>query len=115
MWHLVIIIFYYSWSHFLSIDFFFFFGHNSFLCSSSNSFHEEDPYNGEEAFASEQGRGSDDDEPNYEVPISDRLINYQSYMDKTPRTRWSKQDTELFYEVYNVTLIFLIPLSIDNH
>ncbi|KAL4615834.1 hypothetical protein ACB092_07G155500 [Castanea dentata] len=66
--------------------------------SSSNSFHEEDPYNGEEAFASEQGRGSDDDEPGYEVPISDRLINYQSYMDKTPRTRWSKQDTELFYE-----------------
>ncbi|KAM4089137.1 hypothetical protein ACB094_07G126500 [Castanea mollissima] len=66
--------------------------------SSSNSFHEEDPFNGEEAFASEQGRGSDDDEPGYEVPISDRLINYQSYMDKTPRTRWSKQDTELFYE-----------------
>ncbi|GER51368.1 transcription factor tfiiib component [Striga asiatica] len=26
------------------------------------------------------------------------FFNYQTYMDKTPSTRWSKQDTELFYE-----------------
>lgn len=28
----------------------------------------------------------------------DSPVNYQTYMKKTPRTRWSKQDTELFYE-----------------
>ncbi|EYU19790.1 hypothetical protein MIMGU_mgv1a022190mg [Erythranthe guttata] len=25
-------------------------------------------------------------------------FNYQTYMDKTPKSRWSKQETELFYE-----------------
>jgi transcription factor TFIIIB component B'' len=52
-----------------------------------------------ETCASEQGRGSDDDQPNYEVQPNETLINYQSFMDKAPSTRWSKQDTELFYEV----------------
>uniref|UniRef100_A0A2N9J4E0 Uncharacterized protein n=1 Tax=Fagus sylvatica TaxID=28930 RepID=A0A2N9J4E0_FAGSY len=66
--------------------------------SSYNSFHEESSYNGEETFASEQGRGSDDDQPSYEVQPSNPFINYQTFMDKTPSTRWSKQDTELFYE-----------------
>ncbi|KAF2530518.1 hypothetical protein F2Q70_00033608 [Brassica cretica] len=28
----------------------------------------------------------------------DSPVNYQTYMHKTPRTRWSKQDTQLFYE-----------------
>ncbi|XP_056849102.1 uncharacterized protein LOC130494480 isoform X2 [Raphanus sativus] len=28
----------------------------------------------------------------------DSPVNYHSYMNKTPRTRWSKQDTQLFYE-----------------
>ncbi|XP_041015921.1 transcription factor TFIIIB component B'' isoform X2 [Juglans microcarpa x Juglans regia] len=64
---------------------------------SYNSFPEESSYNGEAAFVSEQGRGSDDDQPSYEVPTNP-FINYQSFMDKTPSTRWSKQDTELFYE-----------------
>ncbi|KAB1212652.1 Transcription factor TFIIIB component B'' [Morella rubra] len=59
---------------------------------SHKSFNEESSYTGEETFASEQGRGSDDDQPSYP------LINYQSFMVKTPSTRWSKQDTELFYE-----------------
>ncbi|XP_062176701.1 uncharacterized protein LOC133881710 isoform X4 [Alnus glutinosa] len=65
---------------------------------SYNSFNEESSYNREETFASEQGRGSDDDQPNYEVQPNETLINYQSFMDKAPSTRWSKQDTELFYE-----------------
>ncbi|XP_042944681.1 transcription factor TFIIIB component B''-like [Carya illinoinensis] len=63
---------------------------------SYNSFPKESSYNGEATFVSEQGRGSDD-QPSYEVP-TDPFINYQSFMDKTPSTRWSKQDTELFYE-----------------
>lgn len=70
-----------------------------FLCRSYNSFNAESSYNREETFASEQGRGSDDDQPNYEVQPNETLINYQSFMDKAPSTRWSKQDTELFYEV----------------
>ncbi|XP_042984654.1 transcription factor TFIIIB component B''-like isoform X8 [Carya illinoinensis] len=64
---------------------------------SYNSFPRESSYNGEATFVSEQGRGSDDDQPSYEVP-TDPFVNYQSFMDKTPSTRWSKQDTELFYE-----------------
>lgn len=70
-----------------------------FLCRSYNSFNEESSYSREETFASEQSRGSDDDQPNYEVQPNESLINYQSFMDKAPSTRWSKQDTELFYEV----------------
>lgn len=76
-------------------------GTNLFLCRSYNSINEESSYNGEETFASEQGRGSDDDDDqlNNEAQPSETHINYQSFMDKTPSTRWSKQDTELFYEV----------------
>ena len=28
----------------------------------------------------------------------DSPVNYQTYMKKTPRTRWSKQETQVFYE-----------------
>ncbi|XP_057497984.1 uncharacterized protein LOC130782616 isoform X3 [Actinidia eriantha] len=46
---------------------------------------------------SEQG-GSNNDLTNPMVEESFTCTNYQSYMNKTPRSRWSKQDTELFYE-----------------
>ncbi|PSS35650.1 Transcription factor TFIIIB component B'' like [Actinidia chinensis var. chinensis] len=46
---------------------------------------------------SEQG-GSNKDQTNPMVEESFTYTNYQSYMNKTPRSRWSKQDTELFYE-----------------
>ncbi|KAJ0229996.1 Homeodomain-like superfamily protein [Hirschfeldia incana] len=39
---------------------------------------------------------TEDQENNVVKP--DSPVNYQTYMNKTPRTRWSKQDTELFYE-----------------
>ncbi|KAL6346706.1 hypothetical protein AAG906_002822 [Vitis piasezkii] len=48
--------------------------------------------------ATEQGRASNDDEENVRIQSSSHYINYQSYMDKTPTSRWSKSDTELFYE-----------------
>ncbi|XP_058189045.1 uncharacterized protein LOC131306664 [Rhododendron vialii] len=54
-------------------------------------------YNEDETFASEQGGLSDDQT----IPIvqeSSTYTNYQTYMNKTPRSRWSKQDTELFYK-----------------
>lgn len=59
----------------------------------------EEIYNdGEESLASEQGRGTDDDETPDVVDMTSAYFNYQSFMDKTPRTKWSKQDTERFYE-----------------
>ncbi|KAL7251119.1 hypothetical protein ACSBR1_013031 [Camellia fascicularis] len=62
--------------------------------SASNSFTDN---NEDETFASDQG-GFNNDETNPRVQESSDYPNYQSYMDKTPRSRWSKQDTELFYE-----------------
>ncbi|EXC04412.1 Transcription factor TFIIIB component B'' [Morus notabilis] len=66
------------------------------LLRAENSFCEDASYN-EETFVSEQGQYSDDDQPSYKVQPSS-LYNHQSFMKKTPRARWSKQDTELFYE-----------------
>ncbi|KAL7188918.1 hypothetical protein ACSBR1_038723 [Camellia fascicularis] len=49
-------------------------------------------------FEFEQGGGSSNDPANPVVQESSNYPNYQSYMNKTPRSRWSKQDTKLFYE-----------------
>ncbi|XP_054813271.1 transcription factor TFIIIB component B'' [Prosopis cineraria] len=61
------------------------------------SLHEAAAHN-EDILGSEYGRGSDDDQANESVPLAPSLFNYQSFMDKKPRGKWSKQDTELFYE-----------------
>ncbi|KAI4366903.1 hypothetical protein MLD38_022705 [Melastoma candidum] len=50
---------------------------------------------GKESFISEQGGDPSDQVDNEESTVP--LFNYHSFMEKTPRTRWSKQDTELFY------------------
>ncbi|KAH7858203.1 hypothetical protein Vadar_021241 [Vaccinium darrowii] len=54
-------------------------------------------YDDDEIFASEYG-GFSDDQTTPIVQESSTYTNYQTYMNKTPRSRWSKQDTELFYE-----------------
>ena len=60
----------------------------------------EEIYNdGEESLADEQGRGTDDDETPDVVDMTSAYFNYHSFMDKTSRTKWSKHDTERFYEV----------------
>ncbi|XP_058003162.1 uncharacterized protein LOC110649928 isoform X2 [Hevea brasiliensis] len=59
--------------------------------STTNSFHGKDSHNEEDIGISEQYGGCVDDQSNF-------LFNYHSFMDKTPTARWSKQDTELFYE-----------------
>ncbi|KAJ0077619.1 hypothetical protein Patl1_36484 [Pistacia atlantica] len=64
--------------------------------SAENPFDEEDYHNGEETFASEQGNGYTGDQATRRVQSSH--FNYQSFMKKTPTVRWSKQDTDLFYE-----------------
>ncbi|KAI4375356.1 hypothetical protein MLD38_013239 [Melastoma candidum] len=51
--------------------------------------------NGKESFISEQGGDPSDQVDNEESTVP--LFNYHSFMEKTPRTRWSKLDTELFY------------------
>lgn len=54
-------------------------------------------YNEDEEFASEQDRVSFDGEENV-VQEDSAYFNYQTFMDKVPTVRWSKQDTELFYQ-----------------
>ncbi|XP_050946239.1 uncharacterized protein LOC103502758 isoform X2 [Cucumis melo] len=64
----------------------------------TDTFAEEIYNDGEENLASEQGKGTDDDEMPDVVDMTSAYFNYQSFMDKTPRTKWSKSDTERFYE-----------------
>ncbi|CAL5402020.1 unnamed protein product [Camellia sinensis] len=66
------------------------------LCNFCNPFTN---YNEDENFESEQGGRSNNDPANLVVQESSNYPNYQSYMKKTPRSRWSKQHTKLFYEV----------------
>ncbi|XP_062076802.1 uncharacterized protein LOC133781749 [Humulus lupulus] len=65
--------------------------------SANDSFREDVSHN-EEMFHSEQGQHFDEDQPTYRAQSSSTYVNYHSFMDKTPSTRWSKHDTELFYE-----------------
>ncbi|KAI3458869.1 hypothetical protein Pfo_015532 [Paulownia fortunei] len=53
-------------------------------------------YNEDET--SKQGGEYNDGQGSPRVEDSTIYFNYQTYMDRTPSTRWSKQDTELFYE-----------------
>ncbi|WCJ30304.1 Homeodomain-like superfamily protein [Euphorbia peplus] len=59
---------------------------------SNNSTHGEESLNEEDGVASEQDGGG------AAVDQSTVLFNHNSFMDKTPRSRWSKEDTEKFYE-----------------
>lgn len=66
---------------------------NSSNQSSDKSTQGDASHKEGESFPSEQGNeASSSAEP---APL---FFNYQSFMEKTPRTRWSKQDTELFYK-----------------
>ncbi|KAL3520331.1 hypothetical protein ACH5RR_018480 [Cinchona calisaya] len=55
-------------------------------------------YGDDKAIASEQGGEANDEQESTQVEENSGYFNYQTYMDKTPIARWSKQDTELFYE-----------------
>ncbi|CAN6555200.1 unnamed protein product [Malus baccata var. baccata] len=61
--------------------------------STNSDSHKEGSHN-EEFYPSEHG--TDENQATYHVNSS--LLNYQTYMDKAPTARWSKQDTELLYE-----------------
>ncbi|CAN8276587.1 unnamed protein product [Cochlearia groenlandica] len=60
--------------------------------ASDNQYYSQG-YDAEDEFAMEEGENQ---ETNVVKP--DSPVNYQTYMKKTLRTRWSKEDTELFYE-----------------
>lgn len=66
--------------------------------STDNPFHGEYSHNEEDGFASEQDITHGDDQTYVRAQPSSSLFNYQSFMDRAPNSRWSKQDTELFYE-----------------
>ncbi|KAK6145602.1 hypothetical protein DH2020_022422 [Rehmannia glutinosa] len=55
-------------------------------------------FNKDETFISKQGLEYNDEQGSAMAEDTTVFFNYQTYMDKTPSTRWSKQDTELFYE-----------------
>ncbi|MED6204562.1 hypothetical protein PIB30_010112 [Stylosanthes scabra] len=52
----------------------------------------------EEYLGSEDDREEGDDQDSESVPLASSLFNYQSFMEKTPRGKWTKHDNELFYE-----------------
>nr|XP_024933092.2 uncharacterized protein LOC107426769 isoform X2 [Ziziphus jujuba var. spinosa]XP_024933094.2 uncharacterized protein LOC107426769 isoform X2 [Ziziphus jujuba var. spinosa]XP_048337106.1 uncharacterized protein LOC107426769 isoform X2 [Ziziphus jujuba var. spinosa]XP_048337107.1 uncharacterized protein LOC107426769 isoform X2 [Ziziphus jujuba var. spinosa]XP_048337108.1 uncharacterized protein LOC107426769 isoform X2 [Ziziphus jujuba var. spinosa]XP_048337109.1 uncharacterized protein LOC107 len=66
--------------------------------SSENFLNKEASHNEEDSFASEHDRDSEDGQESCGIKPSSSYINYQSFMNRTPTTRWSKQDTELFYQ-----------------
>ena len=73
------------------------------MCSNTNA--SEDNHYYSQGFDAEDEFGmaeTENQENNVVKP--DSPVNYQTYMKKTPRTRWTKQDTELFYEVINFDL-----------
>lgn len=71
----------------------------SLCCSSDNPFHGGYSHYEEDEFASEQDKTHDDDQTYVRAQPSSSLFNHQSFTDRAHNSRWSKQDTELFYEV----------------
>ncbi|KAJ6431017.1 hypothetical protein OIU84_018510 [Salix udensis] len=65
---------------------------------SDNPFHGGYSHYEEDEFASEQDKTHDDDQTFVRAQPSSSLFNHQSFTDRPPNSRWSKQDTELFYE-----------------
>lgn len=55
-------------------------------------------YDDDETYASDEDGEPHDHNKSTTAEDTSAYFNYQTYMDKTPSTRWSKQDTELFYE-----------------
>ncbi|KAK1368077.1 Transcription factor TFIIIB component B [Heracleum sosnowskyi] len=55
-------------------------------------------YEDDDMIASEQDQEFNDEHENVTVQDNGTYFNYQSHMKKTPRGKWTKQDTELFYQ-----------------
>lgn len=72
---------------------------NTFCCSQNPS-NDTDDLNEEGFNEFEHQQRSDDDHTGQVFQTSSGFFNYQSFMKKESRVKWSKQETELFYEVY---------------
>uniref|UniRef100_A0A2P2LJP7 Myb-like domain-containing protein n=1 Tax=Rhizophora mucronata TaxID=61149 RepID=A0A2P2LJP7_RHIMU len=59
---------------------------------------QDESLNEGDTYASEQGEDHTKVQTNGGAQSNFPLFNHHSFMDRTPTTRWSKQDTELFYE-----------------
>lgn len=70
------------------------------LCSTQKLVDGDDSYNRESIVMPEENESLDQATDNIEPIIA--LFNYQSFMNKAPTAKWSKQDTELFYEVRSI-------------
>ncbi|XP_010274684.1 PREDICTED: uncharacterized protein LOC104609943 isoform X2 [Nelumbo nucifera] len=66
--------------------------------SAKNSPPQDTFFDEQDPFTSAQGLNSDDDQANHTIQKNSFKLNYHSFMDRTPHGRWSKQDTELFYQ-----------------
>ena len=71
--------------------------HNSF------QFHDMDDLD----YGDEEGRNFDNDRTENHVQNMKKL-NYHSYMNKQTRGKWSKSDTDVFYQVF---ILEIMPLD----
>lgn len=73
-----------------------------FICSGGDFFHDAGANNEEETFSSDDDglRDQEDDQASKKFASTVPLYNSHSFRDKSPRVKWSKQDTEKFYEVF---------------
>jgi hypothetical protein len=76
-----------------------------FICSDGigDFLHEADANNEEEFYGSDDGYRDPYDgqyQASENITSTAPLLNYQSFMDKAPRGKWSTGDTEKFYEVF---------------
>ncbi|KAL1802766.1 hypothetical protein ACET3Z_031413 [Daucus carota] len=67
---------------------------NHSAAKSPARYYDED----DDRFASEHEQEFNDEHENVAVQDNGTYFNYQSHMKKTPRGKWTKQDTELFYQ-----------------
>jgi hypothetical protein len=71
------------------------------ICSGGDFFHDAGANNEEETFSSDDdGFREEDDQARKKFTSTVPLYNSHSFKDKPPRVKWSKQDTEKFYEVF---------------
>ncbi|KAL6007145.1 Transcription factor TFIIIB component B [Asimina triloba] len=65
--------------------------------SADNSLRNDSLYDNDDPLASQDGFEPDDGPTSHrDEPVS--KLNYHSFMKRTPKERWSKSDTEMFYE-----------------
>lgn len=70
------------------------------ICSTSDDLwgNPDDEFDNERD--AEQAQGTFDGPSTSAVERDSTMFNYHSHMNKTARVKWTKQDTELFYQVH---------------